>query len=503
MHNKKFTKIFLYLSLPIILFIPVLNLIFLGDKLNKKNIYSVDVIESQINYLMYKKFSYFLIPKKIIIGKEDFLFLGNSFNNIINKSTGSYRPSFDEINNWTNKLKDLQNWYENRGIKFIIAIAPNKHSIYNEKLPNGLQYNGLTLTDDIVKSSQLKNINMIDLRPILKEGKDGEVLYWRTDSHWNEKGASIAYESIINYLNIKLKANIQKSEYSLIDGNRGGGDLAKLLKINTILASDIEKNYAYKFKNVFDICKGNINKESGVLEECKDIENPVIGINVQPQYTINKTMKDNKLLLICDSFGEAPSQLYNSSFNEIWKWHYGHINGQKLSEFVEINKPDVVIYQIVERALYESGITTPMPTITEVPKPDIKIGNLIFDIEQNNYNKNNQIEITIENEQIKLNALNTDPIIILDQTKADSKNIVLSYEIDSKIDTTFQLFYKKEISSNYNEIDSYIVTLNKGNNKFNLLLPSEYINNELRVDLVSDIGVYDIKEFKIYNQQNN
>lgn len=359
MHNKKFIKIFLYLSLPIILFIPVLNLIILGDKLNKKNIYSVDVIESQINYLMYKKFSYSLIPKKVIIGKEDFLFLGNSFNNIINKSTGSYRPSFDEINNWTNKLKDLQKWYENRGIKFIIAIAPNKHSIYNEKLPNGLQYNGLTLTDDIVKSSQLKNINMIDLRPILKEGKGGEVLYWRTDTHWNEKGASIAYSNIIDYLNFTFRMNILKPEYSLIEGNRGSGDLANFLKINTILASDIEKNYAYKFKNVFDICKGNINKESGVLEECKDIENPVIGINEQPQYTINKTIKDNKLLLLCDSFGTAPSQLYNSSFNTIWKWHYGHIGGKKLSDFIEKNKPNVVIYQIIERELYNDKIVAP------------------------------------------------------------------------------------------------------------------------------------------------
>ncbi len=39
-----------------------------------------------------------------------------------------------------------------------------------------------------------------------------------------------------------------------------------------------------------------------------------------------------------------------------------------------------------------------------------------------------------------------------------------------------------------------------GNNKINLLIPSEYINNNLRVDLVSIIGKYEVKEFKIYSK---
>lgn len=125
--------------------------------------------------------------------------------------------------------------------------------------------------------------------------------------------------------------------------------------------------------------------------------------------------------------------------------------------------------------------------------------NQIFDIKQNNYFKNEQLELDFKNNNYNLNAINNDPVIILNETKANSKNVILSYEINSNVDTTFQLFYKKENNSNYNEADSYKVPLKIGNNKINLLIPSEYINNNLRVDLVSNIGNYKIEEFKIFD----
>lgn len=128
----------------------------------------------------------------------------------------------------------------------------------------------------------------------------------------------------------------------------------------------------------------------------------------------------------------------------------------------------------------------------------INLGIPFFDISKDNYFKNNSIEVVVENNNVKLNTIDSDPIIILNQTKTTSKNVILSYEIDSDIDTTFQIFYKKEPSSSYNEIDSYKVDIKKGNNKINLLLPSEYLNNELRLDLVSHIGNYKVKSLKIF-----
>lgn len=363
MTNKNFVKYFLIISILFVSFIPTLNFIILGKDIKENKIYSLDYFEAYRNYIIYKIFDYSMVSKQAIIGKDNFLFLGNGHDNVVDKSNGVYRPTKEEINNWTNKLKDLQKWYEDSGIKFIIAIAPNKHSIYKEKLPNWMEYDGKTITDDIVEQANIKNINILDLREKLIESKqqESDILYWKTDTHWNEKGASIAFDTIINKINNIYQLNLQKPKYNLNPSTRGGGDLSNFLKINNILDKDYEKNYSYSFEKNYDICKGNINKENQVLEDCIKIDNPVIGYN---EYIINNHSENKlKLLFLVDSFAGAPSKIYNATFSEIYKFHWSHINGQKLATFVEINKPDVVIYQIVERALYNQSIVVPMPKI--------------------------------------------------------------------------------------------------------------------------------------------
>ncbi|KIM05311.1 MAG: hypothetical protein KU28_10040 [Sulfurovum sp. PC08-66] len=103
---------------------------------------------------------------------------------------------------------------------------------------------------------------------------------------------------------------------------------------------------------------------------------------------------------------------------------------------------------------------------------------------------------------MELNTTKHDPIITLNQTQVNSSNVVLSDEIDSPLDTTFQIFYKETKTSHYNQKDSYRVAIKKGNNRFNLLIPSRYINNTLRVDLVSSIGSYTIKKFETYGMNS-
>lgn len=501
MKYKSYIKYFLIFSIILISLLPIYNFYQYAKNYDLKKSFNVDSVEKYVNYIVYKLFNRSMVQEQVIAGKDDFLFLGNQYNNILHKTNGIYRPSNEEINNWTNKLKDLQKWYEDRGIKFVIVIAPNKHSIYKEKLPNWMQYDGKTITDDIVEQSNLKGINILDLRVELSEArkKELDILYWKTDTHWNEKGASIAFNTIINKINNIYKLNIEKPKYDLIQSSRGGGDLASFLKINTILKKDFEKSYSYSFDKNYDICKGNITKDIHDIEKCEKTINPVIGINSQAQYMINKNSENNlKLLFLCDSFGTAPSQLYNGTFKEIYKFHYSHINGQKLVNFVEKTNPDLVIYQVVERQLYDDSIVSAMPNIFHISTENINLENRIFDISKDKYFKNGHLELSFKNNVIKLNAIKNDPIIILNQTKANSKNVILSYESESNIDTTFQLFYKKEATSNYNEEDSYRLDIKKGNNKINLLIPSEYINNGLRVDLVSNVGEYEIKKFKLF-----
>ncbi len=511
MSYKKSTQYFLLLSIVLMSILPIANtLIFLVFSknnqtlldLDKKQLFSTDNIESYVNYSAYKQFNISLVNNKVIIGKDGFLFLGNDSSRVLDKTKGVFRPSKKEIELWSDKLKDLQDWYENQGIKFVIVIAPNKHSIYPEKLPHWMEYHGKTITDDIVEQSNAKGINLLDLRPILLSKKEDEPLYFKTDTHWNQRGAGFAFEAIIAYLNRKHNINIIIPNYHFEQTHQGAGDLANFLKISAILDKNYEKSYSYRFDKQSKICKGDIDREEGNLSQCQEVENQEMHINDRPLYMINNTIQKHKLLLICDSFGIAPSVLYNNSFNTIYKWHFNHLHGEKLKRFVNQTQPNIVIYQIVERDFYNNHIVTPISNISSIAVSHLALKEKIFTLSHHPYTQNDQFSLRFDKGVVELNTTKHDPIITLNQTQVNSSNVVLSYEIDSPLDTTFQIFYKETKTSHCNQKDSYRVAIKKGNNRFNLLIPSRYINNTLRVDLVSSIGSYTIKKFETYGMNS-
>jgi len=489
-------------ALAFIVALPAYNFYQYAKKYDYKQLVNTDILESYRNYLVYKFLDRSMVQDKVIVGKDGFLFLGNDFNKVLDKTKGVLRPSKKEIDQWSDKLKNLQNWYENQGIKFVIVIAPNKHSIYREKLPNWMEYQGKTITDDIVESSMKRNINLLDLRPILLNKKDDKLLYFKTDTHWNQRGAAFAFEAIISYINRKHNLNIITPSYQLKQTHVGTGDLANFLKISTIMDKNYEKSYPYIFDKQSKICIGDIDREESNLSPCKEVENQIMPTNEQPLYMINSHVKENKLLLVCDSFGDIPSVLYNSSFNTIYKWYFSHIYGEKLKHFVNQTQPNIVIYQIVERDFYNHHIVQPMPSISSIDMSHLVLNQKIFNLSHHQYDKNDQFSLRFYDGVAELNVTKHDPIIILNQTQSQSSNVVLSYEIDSPVDTTFQIFYKEKKTSYYNEKDSYRAAIKKGNNRFHLLIPSQYINNQLRVDLVSSVGSYKIKKFELYALEN-
>ncbi len=353
MKNKLYIKYFLILSLTAISILPLVNFYKYAKNYDFKQSFNTDSIESSINYLVYKLFNRSLYQEMVIAGKDKFLFLGNKDAKIVHKTTGVYRPSQEEIKDYVEKLKNIQNYYQNKNIPFIIVLAPDKSTIYKEKLPNWMVYDGKTITDDIVAQAKLQDINLLDLRQTLLDSKTDELLYWKTDSHWNEKGASIAFLSSINYLNAKHNLNLNIPNYDLIPIKENAKDLARLLKINNKLKNPYETSYNYKFEKEHDICIGDINKDSHTLEKCEKTHNQIIYTNFQPKYIINQNSVNNsKLLFICDSFAAALSPFYNAAFSTIYKFHWTQLTGEKIANFTDEYKPDIVVYQIVERAFF-------------------------------------------------------------------------------------------------------------------------------------------------------
>jgi hypothetical protein len=365
MKQKKLVYYFLILSISLTLFLPVLNLSFSykNKKLNlqsftKQQLFSTNNFESIKNYIVYKTFNISLNESQVIAGKDNLFFLSDMYASVISKTKGTFQYTNKDIDTWTSKLKNLQNWYEKQGIQFIVVVASNKHTVYSNKLPNDILYKeGKTITDDIVKSSLNKNIHILNLKKVLLEKKQDRQLYFKTDTHWNSYGALIGYVHTMKYLNTSYNENYKIPKYTIkkIISN-GGGDLTNLLRINQFLSNNHEEDYSFTFKQKNKVCYGEITKKN-ILNKCT----PVVKKSFN-QYIVNKNaLNKEKLLYLCDSFGLVNSQLYEKTFNTVLRFHLTYANAGMLADFIKEHKPDIVIYQIVERDLGNHSIIDDIP----------------------------------------------------------------------------------------------------------------------------------------------
>ena len=96
----------------------------------------------------------------------------------------------------------MKTYLNSKNIEFFLVIAPNKNSIYEEKLP-------YSLSKQQTKIDQLKahlksklNFDLIDLRPTLITHKAKGLLFLKTDTHWNEYGAFLGYQKTMEEINM-------------------------------------------------------------------------------------------------------------------------------------------------------------------------------------------------------------------------------------------------------------------------------------------------------------
>ena len=110
--------------------------------------------------------------------------------------------SQDELQRWRRLLLDRTRHFRSIGAKYVFVIAPNKESIYPEHLPSwiGPKLGPSRLDQLLAYLKSTPEVIVIDLRPSLIADKNEASLYYRTDTHWNARGAYAAYREIARVL---------------------------------------------------------------------------------------------------------------------------------------------------------------------------------------------------------------------------------------------------------------------------------------------------------------
>jgi alginate O-acetyltransferase complex protein AlgJ len=269
----------------------------------------------------------------VLMGQNGWLFLRpDGDTNFI--ATRGLNPLTDvQLDAWQAVLEKRRAWLAAQGIPYLLVIPPDKPTIYPEYLPP--QYAPLRpisrldqLLDRLHESHS--PIDFVDVRPALLAAKSSGQLYYRTDTHWNDWGAFIAYQQIIAAVQNLLPQwhIVPQSREDFTPGKLAPwpGDLARMMDMPD------------KFQ---DSAIPLLRKKPYPIPDSLSIRNSVVTID-------NHDPKLPRIVLYRDSFAIALVPMLGPNFGRIvYAFHYT-IDPDLISR----EKPDLVIDEFLERNLF-------------------------------------------------------------------------------------------------------------------------------------------------------
>ncbi|MBT5876448.1 MAG: hypothetical protein HOH43_23695 [Candidatus Latescibacteria bacterium] len=277
---------------------------------------------------------------RVVVGSEGWLFL-NEFDEAMTYFRGMKPFREEDLSAWRQALEAKRDWLERRGIRYLFVVAPNKHSIYGEYIPE--DYNKARETSRLDQlSAELRansKVRLVDSRLALNREKATVDLYYRRDYHWNDLGAFIAYGQIALALQEMFPDIVPISASELESELRTDPmDLLLLLGINE--GPHMESEHL--------MLKGKTRLASEIL--------PASGGPASDSIT----SVIPKAVMFHDSFGPTLQTFLSPHFERILyvdqrQYQPGTIDTLIINE----ERPDIVIEEVVERDLMKPAPLDP------------------------------------------------------------------------------------------------------------------------------------------------
>ena len=255
-------------------------------------------------------------------GKENWLFLGNSYGRCVDKLVGRVVLLGDNLKRQTEAYVKIRNVAENCGAEFFLFVGPNKSSIYPEYLPPVVIPAQRRYMTPLVDSLSRAAVKVYDPTKRLVEAKTSGILYYRTDTHWNARGAYEAFEGFREWAGLPVLPPL-----SFAQSVAHSGDLVDI--------------GGYKS---FPLSAGdNFTLHWSAFPELQEKD----GLISNTHAASNKTA-----WVFGDSFVEALRPYIIAEFKEVRFFKHGEFESATSSQ---LSKPDSIFWIIVERDFAQSN----------------------------------------------------------------------------------------------------------------------------------------------------
>ena len=422
----------------------------------------------------------------VTIGKEGWLFLGSikrgykKYSDPIGDARNINLFSKSDLKKFGKYMRALKAWLDDRHIKYIFIIAPNKHTIYFDKLPSYIsKENKYSATDQLVEYlKENTEISVVDLRKVIIEQKEKHQLYYKTDTHWNHWAANIAQYEIMSAIEKFFPNQINPEIMNLKVGFRGGGDLSNFIGV-----------YNFKEEDPYPIFE----------HSCTPIRHPK---DAEGRKTHSFTCEGQKLnaLIFRDSFFRALEPYFARKFKHstyIWE----KLNYSSLDKYVRSQHPDIIIEEWVERSLPLVPNIAPEFLYAYNKRLFDRAVESIFFNEFDKLSYNSIIKMMDNgNKFTKMKSIGENPIIKFPPLPFEkAAQYVIHIEFTSSVNSVLQIFYSdsEEPGCPFSEKKSIRKEVKAGYNDFYILLDYDKLGRWLRLDPISGIGQFKIKTIEI------
>lgn len=284
-------------------------------------------------------FNFFVLGEsttnQVLVGKNDgdlsssWLFYQENYDgNPIKETQGVYKFTEDEVLNIGKTINTNVKELKTRNIDLYYAFIPNKANLYREKLPDNITiFDPSTRVDKlykVLKQTIEAKDNLMYLKEDLEKSKDLGQLYFKQDTHWNDLGAFIGFETITKNVSkdsgIDYNYEVKFSEEEFVDK-----DLSQMSGIKGTL-KDKTPTITYlsdvEFKGMVLETENQI-----VITECEDAK-------------VKKT-----IMVIGDSFRTPMIPYFAKNYQKVIFLHRCDYGSYMLDAYA----PDIIVCQFLER----------------------------------------------------------------------------------------------------------------------------------------------------------
>lgn len=269
-------------------------------------------------------------------GQNNWLFLGNAYDATVKKLVSEIPPNKNNIIKSKKIFSDIAHTAAISSTKVVLLLGPNKSSVYPEYLPYKFKPTQKKYISFFLNSlKDVPNLTISNPTKDLINLKETEgILYWRTDTHWNDKGSFLAYNNFSKLLNLPVP------QVKFKPASIHSGDLISISKFKEFpIHTGDNWNVVWQNKSKWIETKTPNKKKSAEFGNISIVRN-------------QRYLSDKYIWVVGDSFTNSLRQYFNATFKEIhYKGHWRDKLKQLPNDLNSVDrKPDIIVIVRVERS---------------------------------------------------------------------------------------------------------------------------------------------------------